>query len=1762
MADAVELKVCIRCRPFSVKDRAGIILEQLGETKGEARIVNAEQERARGPNRYGFAYTWCSAYNYKKFLSADDDENLQVYQQLKQISQEDVYESVGKKMLKELLHGQAVVMFAYGLSGAGKTYTVFGTDDPNSPQAWYKFNRPDENWGLFPRIAYDLLQMAAKHTGWKVRVKYFQNVVDDVKDLLTPQAPSKNYKRGMHVDSHGFMDITWCRSVEVSTWDELLGILNEANSRKSIAPTQFNPSSTRGHCILFYEVDMPGILHEGVTTTARMYVCDLAGAEPAADVHWANYKRIDVGNGRLEYEYEGRHSDKSKTQHLIEQGKKINLSLSEMSLFFRKMSSAMKKHKNKLKPGETVVGCNNYFLGKFLKLTMLKAHTYLFAAVRPELKYQTYTRSTLDFALNASVVKLKPKRMNSHAVLPKFHGGHHVGNNNLSKKFIDLENQHVGALRKEIARLRDKLSGRTPPSSNDIQVAIDVIKRSIILSDEEIDAAIKAFKSARTIYEVNEITVQLLVKSSGGDRLELLKPLDQIHTRSKQLENMILEINDQEKNKYLTEMENENGLSESQKQAVIDAVWACQSKKIFDQIRNCVQRHAEPHEIRDLIGGDSNVEQEQVESLWEAISDKNNATHQQYLDAKEEAKNANEKNGVLSRQNAQQKQHIATLERDVQSYKQQAKAALQAMADESKRTGETNHNLTDKLQKLHDEIHKSNDEASTLKREIEAAHEHEERLLAKRQQAFKNEKIALKAALNNVKKEKERLQREVNEQKRNIETLTEKFHNAQHELKILRVSVTTVKQEKTHEILRRASSQVMSSFQKQKHHKFLEKTKKMESEKQGKIKQLMKDLNAMEEEFKDSEEKNKSLEAELSNLKRKHFKLEADGVKDRTLMNETIESLKRERSKLDDEYNNNIEKLKINLKDTKLNLTKIKKNAEERDRNTLLDNARRDSELEINESKLKALYQDIEKVKLEKANAIHEKDILKQEYEQELATLQNLLSTAQRDSARLHTKCQEIEARNISTIDAKDQEIERQQERVKDMKSAMMQLKQEHENKLFENRKSIDVLKTQLESLQLQRDDYVKNLEKMKENQENAERKAQLEVDSVEKNLTDLVRQRTDQLANKNIELEQIKTQMVQTERMLMDERRSTSKLRHQYEEEKERRLNLLKSHESSSESVQSLLSRLQTQEKEMKGIEVKLKESKRAHETTAKAHLENVRHLKETMRIEKESLLEKCDTFENNLKTCKRELNSAKLSHERLERVTAELAETKHSLRNERDNSSRKEDALNALKKTLESTIETNKHTEDDYYRKCEELRNVREELHKTNQHLTLAKSQSNQKERDAMQKTIDQLRSRMKELRSSLDDQKNQTVEYKDMYEDIKDDMDLLKDSTKNKISEKTTAMRDQMNKETIALRTQLESTKRKFHALSLKFSDVAQEKKEIETEYALRLDKAKKSNEKQIEMMKETLRESNGERDIALEHANEIKDRYNKSVQQIESLTDATNRRDVRILSVEKNREDDAKLIQQLCEHRDNALARNQELEEALAVSQANLDRQRDLCDKLGSTNASYREQDVERQNMIVKCQSMMDNLFNIGIVEAQLLRVARSPRQKRFRSKRGKKMASLVLENSARHMRNLLIEDTASNRLTRKGVKSRYMTPTKSMMRSSGYNRPNTTGRMMNNMPGSNSSRRYQQTSPDLDLNDLRSTGRFVGNTNNNNNINGDVISPHMYNNNNNLADDYADEGIIYTGKAINENLKNLSQSFNVLMRQMNLQEQEI
>lgn len=62
------------------------------------------------------------------------------------VDQNIAYEACGKKIKGDLLTGNAVVLFAYGLSGSGKTFTVFGPDAVDAPEAWFKHEDPHPLW--------------------------------------------------------------------------------------------------------------------------------------------------------------------------------------------------------------------------------------------------------------------------------------------------------------------------------------------------------------------------------------------------------------------------------------------------------------------------------------------------------------------------------------------------------------------------------------------------------------------------------------------------------------------------------------------------------------------------------------------------------------------------------------------------------------------------------------------------------------------------------------------------------------------------------------------------------------------------------------------------------------------------------------------------------------------------------------------------------------------------------------------------------------------------------------------------------------------------------------------------------------------------------------------------------------------------------------------------------------------------------------------------------------------------------------------------------------------------------------------------------------------------------------------------------------------------------------------------------------------------------------------------------------------------------
>jgi hypothetical protein len=329
MSSGVSIKVAIRCRPFSQAGKLGIKMRTVSEEDAEIELINCEYSTTRFP----FSYCWWSAYGYKRYCAEKD---MHVADEMELINQSIVYNSCGSKIKEDLYNGSAVVLFAYGLSGSGKTFTVFGPDAIDAPEAWYKWAEPHEMWGLFPRLAYDVFQ--DKKDNWKVSLKYFQNVVDTVRDLMSSACEEQHYKNGMRKDPDGFMNIDWCSTKVISSWDDLRKTFTQANARKAIAPTQFNPMSTRGHCIMVLEVEMPQPENPDMKQRGRVYVCDLAGTEPAGDIVYAQYNKVNFDDGTFEYKYSGAHPDGKKTKELQEQGKKINLSLSEMAQFFMKMA--------------------------------------------------------------------------------------------------------------------------------------------------------------------------------------------------------------------------------------------------------------------------------------------------------------------------------------------------------------------------------------------------------------------------------------------------------------------------------------------------------------------------------------------------------------------------------------------------------------------------------------------------------------------------------------------------------------------------------------------------------------------------------------------------------------------------------------------------------------------------------------------------------------------------------------------------------------------------------------------------------------------------------------------------------------------------------------------------------------------------------------------------------------------------------------------------------------------------------------------------------------------------------------------------------------------------------------------------------------------------------------------------------------------------------------------------------------------------------
>jgi len=198
-----------------------------------------------------------------------------------QTTQEEIFESVGKKVIDNVLRGYNGTIFAYGQTGSGKTYTMMGDTQRYSDR------------GLIPRALTYLFDWITDHNteySVNVRISYLELYNDRAYDLLDPshEGPSgtgepklENLPRvSLLEDEDGSLHFRNLGSFPASNVDEALNLLFVGDTNRVVTATVSNEASTRSHCIFIINLERResgGTM--GTVTRSRINLVDLAGSE-------------------------------------------------------------------------------------------------------------------------------------------------------------------------------------------------------------------------------------------------------------------------------------------------------------------------------------------------------------------------------------------------------------------------------------------------------------------------------------------------------------------------------------------------------------------------------------------------------------------------------------------------------------------------------------------------------------------------------------------------------------------------------------------------------------------------------------------------------------------------------------------------------------------------------------------------------------------------------------------------------------------------------------------------------------------------------------------------------------------------------------------------------------------------------------------------------------------------------------------------------------------------------------------------------------------------------------------------------------------------------------------------------------------------------------------------------------------------------------------------------------------------------------------
>nr|XP_036231157.1 kinesin-like protein unc-104 isoform X8 [Bactrocera oleae] len=266
-----SVKVAVRVRPFNSREigrESKCIIQMSGATTA---ITNPKVPLNSSEAIKSFNFD----YSYWSHDPRDPEFS----------TQEMVYKDIGEEMLQHSFDGYNVCIFAYGQTGAGKSYTMMGKQEEHQE-------------GIIPMICKDLFNRIhdteTNELKYSVEVSYMEIYCERVRDLLNP----KN-KGNLRVREHPLLGpyVEDLSKLAVTDYQDIHDLIDEGNKARTVAATNMNETSSRSHAV--FTIFFTQRRHDNMTdlTTekvSKISLVDLAGSE-RADSTGAKGTRLKEG---------------------------------------------------------------------------------------------------------------------------------------------------------------------------------------------------------------------------------------------------------------------------------------------------------------------------------------------------------------------------------------------------------------------------------------------------------------------------------------------------------------------------------------------------------------------------------------------------------------------------------------------------------------------------------------------------------------------------------------------------------------------------------------------------------------------------------------------------------------------------------------------------------------------------------------------------------------------------------------------------------------------------------------------------------------------------------------------------------------------------------------------------------------------------------------------------------------------------------------------------------------------------------------------------------------------------------------------------------------------------------------------------------------------------------------------------------------------------------------------------------------------------